>query len=219
MRLITIIALLTLLFPAVSNGEGKKPFNAGVRMSLNRTPAPGGFAWSSSLSLSGGKTLKDGMGLGSGGLAADLEGGLSLSLNGYSVDTERYAWAVPLTSSYKYRTVSNTLTTAMNAYMRSNLSGLGRFSPYLSAMCGLMISRNTIENKTYQNAGSVYDWNLNSGTVASDTSYALSGGFQLGANYFLTDSVSFNLQYERNIPLSSDVAPVSMINWGLQFWF
>jgi len=56
-------------------------------------------------------------------------------------------------------------------------------------------------------------------TETSSSKTSFSSGYQLGVNYFISDNLSFHIQYENNLPFSSDVESIKVITWGFQYWF
>lgn len=117
-------------------------------------------------------------------------------------------------------TITTNTSVAINAYTRWNVNTQSRFVPFLGALAGLNVARSksvtdTESERISPGVGALPE---STHTESSTGGTSASVGFQVGLNYFITDSLSFNCQYDRNIPLS-DVPGLGVLSWGVRYWF
>lgn len=198
MKYVRFILLINLFIPIYVFGSGKS-YNLGVNLATRYQPIPDGFTLNYSLSMSAGKVLKEGVNIFKTNLVSDIEGGFSIGLKGTL--TEIVASG--------YDSEIHNLTTTPNGYIRFSLTNYGKIVPYISLLGGIAITKNYSYTQ-------VVGYGITE-TSSSNTSF--SSGYQLGVNYFISDNLSFNIQYENNLPFSSDVENIKVITWGFQYWF
>jgi opacity protein-like surface antigen len=198
MNYLFFVLIISCFMPIYIFG-GSKSYNLGINLSTKYQPIPDGFTLNYSLSMSVGKVLKGNVNILRTNLVSDIEGGFSIGVKGTL--TEIVASG--------YDSEIHNLTTTPNGYLRFNLTNYGKIVPYISLLGGIAITKNYSYTQ-------IVGYGI---TENSSSKTSFSSGYQLGVNYFISDNLSFHIQYENNLPFSSDVESIKVITWGFQYWF
>jgi len=230
MIVLKIVLLVTIVLTVQVNAEpGRKylqpPYNVGFYFSNTfrrgiyehqEAEMPiGSSSHSMLLSVSVGRTVVPHMFLNRAKTVdSNLESGVSLMFN---LSSSRDASISSFLENW-YGTDNTTSRTsiAFNGYTRWNVSTQNRFIPFLGVLAGFNVaeSKNVSDTELKQNGSTLEETHTETSTGGTSASV----GFQLGANYFINYNLSFNCQYDRNIPLS-DVPGMGMLSLGARYWF
>ncbi|MCK4667356.1 outer membrane beta-barrel protein [Candidatus Dependentiae bacterium] len=166
------------------------------------------------------KMLKKPINLGTD-LTSNLEYGGSFTLNycknrNAVVTTNSYFISVIMSCN---DTITTTTSLSFNGYFRLNLGTQNKLVPFIGATGGMNIRSTETETES-----SAIDLVLSTDiptekSSSSDKSTSFSVGLQAGANYFFSDSISFNFQYNINVPMSGDEKTIGMMIFGMSYWY